>query len=345
MLLSAPALLMPNALALPLASLVQPSQVIIIIGVVIAVMLSVFVFVIIFLVTVTYEQNVVKDRLIALKLNSTPISTQKAGPFDELWETMMAFSAPLAKKLYGQNDGFQKKTKQMLTEAGMSDSDTAVWQSLTAQVATGLVMGIAGFIGSFFFAQNLAINIGAGIFGLLLGRNIAQLNLRMRAKRRKTEIRYNLPDALDLMVVCVEAGLGLDATIHRVAEDLEAMAPDIALELKRVTRELNAGVSRLEAFHNLGTRSGVEELKSLCALITQSDKLGTSISDVLRVYADDMRVRRRQKAEELAAKASIKITFPLVLFIFPPLFIILLGPTVIQAMKTFGGGGVFGAGH
>jgi tight adherence protein C len=137
------------------------------------------------------------------------------------------------------------------------------------------------------------------------------------------------------MVVCVEAGLGLDATIQRVAEETERIAPEISHEFKRLNKELNAGISRAEAFQNLGQRAGVDELRSLCAMVIQSDKMGTSVADTLRVFADDLRVKRRQKAEELAAKASIKMTFPLVFFVFPPLFIVLMGPIVIQASQQF----------
>lgn len=324
--------------------IVDITQIVLVIGIILVVMVVIFVFVVMLLTAITYEPDIVHDRLVALKKSGNLLQRQQRGPFDELKETLINFSGPIAKSLYGQNTSFLKKTKFMLTEAGQPDNDTAVWRCLAAQVATGLVVGVVFFIGSFFGIQNISINVGCGIFGLLIGRMASQFNLRMMAGKRKDEIRFNLPDALDLMVVCVEAGLGLDATIHRVAEDVETIAPDISVEFKRLNRELNAGVSRIEAFQNLGNRSGVEELKSLCALIVQSDKLGTSIADTLRIYAEDMRVRRRQKAEELAAKASIKITFPLVLFIFPPLFIVLLGPTVISALKTFSGGNVFAGG-
>ena len=112
------------------------------------------------------------------------------------------------------------------------------------------------------------------------------------------------------------------------------MAPELAQEFKRLTRELNAGISRTEAFQALGSRSGVEELKSLCALIIQTDKLGTSIGDTLRIYADDMRTKRRQRAEELASKASVKMTLPLVFFIFPSIFVVTVGPGAINIMEN-----------
>jgi tight adherence protein C len=137
------------------------------------------------------------------------------------------------------------------------------------------------------------------------------------------------------MVVCVEAGLSLDATIQRVADETERIAPELSYELKRLNKELSAGIPRTEALQALGQRVGVDELRSLCGMIVQADKMGTSIADTLRIYADDLRTRRRQRAEELAAKAGIKMTFPLVLFIFPPLFIILMGPIVINAVQSF----------
>ena len=144
---------------------------------------------------------------------------------------------------------------------------------------------------------------------------------------------------LNRMPYFLGADVGSTKTHVLVADETGRLAPEISHEFKRLNRELNAGIPRVEAFQNLGDRAGVDSMKSLCALIIQSDKLGTSIADVLRIYADDLRVKRRQRAEELASKASIKMTFVLVFFVFPSMFIVLLGPMVITVYKTFFEGG------
>lgn len=285
---------------------------------------------------VNYEENPVRDRLLMLKEHGTTegATHQQKGPFDELKQSLITFSGPLARTYFGKDAKIQQEVKSVLTEAGLPDTETHVWQFLTQMFATGLVMGVLfGGLG-LLSGQLLYMCMGA-LLGFLVGTKLPKMRYSGRAKKRKEDIRYKLPDTLDLMVVCVEAGLALDATITRVAEETENMAPDISNEFRRLNRDLNAGISRMEAFQHMGQRAGVDELRSLCAMIIQADKMGTSISDTLRVYADDLRTKRRQRAEELASKASIKMTFPLVFFIFPPLFIILMGPVLIKTFQQF----------
>ncbi len=306
-------------------------------------LLAVAAFVLVFglLSVMVPEENPVRDRLKALK-SGDELGVAKER--DMVLETLVQLSEPISRSFYAKNYSYQGQVKTWLTEAGKTDSDKAVWRFLAIQIATGLVIGIvlAGIafmltITTMGLVQGFIWAFTALFAGVVVGRYIPPIGLRLEAGKRKTEIRFTLSDTLDLMVVCVEAGLGLDATIQRVGEETRKMAPEISHELRRVTKELNAGITRTEAFGNLGIRSGVDELKSLCNMIVQSDKLGTSIADGLRIYADDVRTRRRQAAEELASKASIKMTFPLVLFIFPPMFIILMGPMVITTMATFFG--------
>src|SRR6185369_12439875 len=147
--------------------------------------------------------------------------------------------------------------------------------------------------------------------------------------------RKALPDALDLMVVCVEAGLGLNAALNRVGQEMDLVEPALAEELAMTNREIRAGRARDEALRNLGNRTGVDDLKSLVAMLVQTDRFGTSIADSLRVFADSMRTKRRQRAEELVAKAAIKLIFPLLLCIFPALFIVLMGPALIRIWDLF----------
>ena len=158
---------------------------------------------------------------------------------------------------------------------------------------------------------------------------------RMVGKRRDT-IRKSLPDSLDLLVVCVEAGVGLDSAMLRVARDMATLHPELSGEFLVVNRRMNAGMSREEAVHGLYDRTGVEELRGLASSMIQSERLGSSIARVLRVFSDTLRRKRKQAAEERAAKASIKMIIPLAIFMLPALFAIVLGPAVMMLSKTIG---------
>jgi tight adherence protein C len=285
-----------------------------------------------------YEENPVKQRLYQLKGEGAlgGAGFEKSTPFDDLYELLMKVAKPISQSLYAQNDKYKKQVKILLTEAGLQDTEDRVMAFLAQRAAVGLVTGmVLAVVGTILGVGNLLWMLFGAMSGFMVGSLLPQFRLKGAASKRKVEIRFKLADTLDLMVVCVEAGLGLDSTIQRVADETEKMAPEISYEFRRLNKELNAGLSRIEAFQNMGQRSGVDEVRSLCAMIVQSDKMGTSVADTLRVYADDLRTKRRQRAEELASKASIKMTFPLVLFIFPPLFIVLMGPVVINAVLQF----------
>lgn len=173
----------------------------------------------------------------------------------------------------------------------------------------------------------------AGVLGMLL----PNMWLKRKAQARQEGIRLTLPDALDLMVVCVEAGLGLDAAFLKISEELSDSAPDLCEELTLLNLELRAGKPREECLRNFGLRTGVEEVKSLAARIIQSTKFGTNLAQSLRIHSETLRLRRRQAAEEKAAKTTIKLLFPLVFFIFPAIFVVILGPAMVQIMRVFGG--------
>jgi len=158
--------------------------------------------------------------------------------------------------------------------------------------------------------------------------------LRMTIANRKDALQRAIPDALDLMVVCVEAGLGLDQAIGRVGEEVKRAHSELSDELNVLAMELRAGISRQEALRNLAHRTDLEEVSNLVALLVQTDRFGTSVGQALRVHADSMRSTRRLKAEELAAKLPVKLLFPLIFFIFPSMFIVLLGPAVIQMIRV-----------
>lgn len=166
-----------------------------------------------------------------------------------------------------------------------------------------------------------------------------RLWLSQRVAARQKEIQRALPDTLDLMIVCVEAGLGLNQALTRVASEIERVSPVMGSELRMLNLEIRAGTAREDAFRNLGTRTGVEDLRALATMMIQADRFGTSVAQALRVQGEALRTKRRQRAEEAAAKTTIKLVFPLVLFIFPALFVIILGPAVLSVLAGMAGGG------
>ena len=169
-----------------------------------------------------------------------------------------------------------------------------------------------------------------------MGYVIPGMILARKAKKRQHRIRLSLADALDLLVVSVEAGLGLDQALARVGSELEFAYPDLSSELRLVSLELLAGTGRSDALRNLASRTGVDDLSALVAMLVQTDKFGTSVANSLRVFSDTLRTKRRQRAEEAAAKTGVKMVFPLVLCIFPAIWIVTIGPAVIRFIKVLG---------
>ncbi len=190
-----------------------------------------------------------------------------------------------------------------------------------------VVSGLYSITG--FFSCVMALGLGFLVPDFFLGNRI---------KARQTRLRLGLPDALDLIVICVEAGLGMDRAIMRTSEELQISRPEIADELGLVTLEQRAGRTRADAWKNVGDRTDVESIRALAAILIQADKFGTSVGKTLRTHAETLRTRRRQDAEEQAAKTTVKLIFPLVLCIFPALFVVTLGPSILvimEQMKNF----------
>ena len=150
--------------------------------------------------------------------------------------------------------------------------------------------------------------------------------LGRRIKARQQILRLALPDALDLLVICMEAGLGLDQALLYVGQELRIAHPELCEEFDMVNAEMHVGKTRMDALRSLATRTGVEDLQALVATLVQTDRFGTSVAQSLRIHSDDLRTKRRQRAEEMAAKTTVKMVFPLVFFIFPALFVVILGP-------------------
>jgi tight adherence protein C len=189
-------------------------------------------------------------------------------------------------------------------------------------VATTLLTGIYRY--SPFFILLAAV---------IAGYAIPEIWLLWRIQARQTKLRRALPDALDLLVICVEVGLGLDQSLLRVAQELRIVHPELSEELQMVNFEMRVGKTRLDALRELARRTGLEDLKALVAMLIQTERFGTSIGQSLRIYSDELRTKRRQRAEEMSAKTSVKMVPALLLFIFPALLIVILGPAVIALMR------------
>jgi tight adherence protein C len=230
--------------------------------------------------------------------------------------------------------GDEKSLANMLSVAGYRGPNATV---LFLGVRTIVSFGpaILLIITQIAAGQSLGRALGYAFLALLFGHALCNYMMRRRAQRRIVLLRSTLPDALDLMVVSLEAGLGLNATIERVAEERSAMDDPLGYEFAAVSRELREGRSREEALRGLGERNGVDDLKSLSALIIQSDRLGASMAKTLRSHADVLRTKRRQRAEEEARKLPVKMLFPLAFFILPALFVVAVGPAVLRLGTLF----------
>ena len=218
--------------------------------------------------------------------------------------------------------------RQRLVQAGYR-RDEALTVFFGIRVMFALALFVL-FSTSFVVKANLMLALG----GLGLGYLLPGMVLARLAKRRAHRIRLSLADALDLLVVSVEAGLGLDQALQRVGAELASAYPDLSDELRLVNLELRAGKARAEALRNLGQRSGVDDLNSLVTMLIQTDKFGTSVAQSLRVYSETLRTKRRQRAEEAAAKTGVKMVFPLVFCIFPAIWVVTIGPAAIKFMTV-----------
>jgi tight adherence protein C len=238
-----------------------------------------------------------------------------------------AFKAPLSMAEATQ-------TQKLLHHAGYR-SGTALATYGLYRIASLAVFPAAFLLGTLRVALHPATRFLGIALLALAGYVLPKLILRILARRRQHRLRLSLPDALDLLVVCVEAGMGLNQAIVKVAEELEQTHKEISDELKLVNLEIRAGRSRGEALRNLGERTGVDDIISLAAMLIQTDKFGTSIARSLRVHSDSLRTERIQRAEEAAAKTTIKLIFPLLFCIFPALLVVILGPAFLNLARIF----------
>jgi tight adherence protein C len=228
--------------------------------------------------------------------------------------------------------------RQRLIQAGYPNA-AAVPMYLGLRVAVPALMGMGAALLlptlGFSAVKTLLMSMYFGSMGYLL----PSIMVGRRVKKRQKEMQKALPDALDMLVVSVEAGLGLNQAMVRVSEEIYRISPVLSEQLALVNLEIRAGTSRPEALRNLAERTGLQDISSLVGMLIQTDRFGTSVADALRVHSDTMRTKRRQRAEEAAAKTTIKLIFPLVFCIFPAMFVVILGPAMIQIMAALKGFG------
>jgi tight adherence protein C len=279
------------------------------------------------------RRSLVRKRLQAPQTIKADLLKQKRGDKPAFLGTDLIEN--LEKKLDLEKGGNRSKVlQQKLIHAGIYNEQAI---PIFLGVKMGMLMVLPILVIYFLWnysPQNGMLYVGiCGFFAL--GYILPDFILSHIIKTRQQKIRESLPDALDLMVVCVESGQGLNAAIKRVSDELMESNPIIAREMLMVNLEIMAGLERGQALKNLGERTGVEELISLCNILIQSDRFGTSLGQALRTQSDFMRTSRRQKLEELAAKTPVKLIFPLLLFIFPAIIVVVLGPAIIQISEMF----------
>lgn len=277
-----------------------------------------------------------KDRT-AERLEDIRDPSRRLNPDNETKEGVSGLigkAAPaLSKALKPKSELEESVLKVRLANAGFNSPNAP--QFYLALKFLAMILGVflgatTGFL-SWGMTQNgwTALAVGAG-FGFYLP-EVVLWYLKMK---RTQNIFLSMPDALDLLVVCVEAGLGLDAGMRRVAEELEETAKDLCDELNLSNFQLQMGRPRREVLHDMGVRTGVDDMKALAAILIQADRFGSSIGKALRVQSDGMRIKRMQIAEEKAQKTAVQMIFPLVLFIFPGIFVVLVGPAAITMMDS-----------
>lgn len=248
---------------------------------------------------------------------------------------VVKLSSPIAKLLLPAEGWEESKLRIRFMNAGYRTSSAPVLyfaaKALLTVVLPGLLMLYAGAAKTQFTPNTFVIML---VVLAALGYFLPNAILAHKIQLRKREIFESFPDAIDLMTVCVEAGLGLDAALARVGEEMHLTSPTLAEELHLVNLELRAGSTRERALRNLALRTGVDEVDMLVAMLVQADRFGTSVADSLRVHSDSLRTKRRQRAEEAAAKIPVKLLFPLIFCIFPSMLLVLLGPAFISIYRV-----------
>ncbi|MGH9775072.1 MAG: type II secretion system F family protein [Candidatus Acidiferrales bacterium] len=266
-----------------------------------------------------------------------PVSHPSAGSFAEKQRDKLETSLISLGKLLPTSESKTSRNVKLMLRAGIRNSDAVkVLQGMQ------LLLPLA-FFAVVYFTGLYKINVFVFCLAALgAGFLLPDFWLSWKVKTRQKRITLGLPDMLDLLVVCVETGMGLDQALFRVAQEIQISHRELNEELLLLNLEMRVGKSRVDSLRELEIRTGVDDIRAFVVMLIQADRFGTDLAQALRVHSDDLRTKRRQRAEEAAAKTSVKMTFPLVFFIFPAMFAVLLGPAVITIIRQFHIGGTAG---
>jgi tight adherence protein C len=280
-------------------------------------------------------QSAATDRLRKMGGRSNAMSPSVAlGDDNQVAEIVERFAKPL-NRLVPASAAEAKKIQKQLMQAGFrSDSAPAIYRG--AQVASLAFFPAAVALACAILGKPLDSAFMWILGGFIIGFFLPRFSLARMIAGRQLRVRWGLADALDLMVISIEAGLGLNAAMLKISEELRDVHPDISEEFEMANLEIRVGREREEALRNLAERTGVDDLRSLVAMLIQADRFGTSIAKAVRVFSDSLRTKRRQRAEQAAQKAAVKLLLPLACFLFPTLFIAILGPAALNLIDTLG---------
>jgi tight adherence protein C len=261
------------------------------------------------------------------KLMSPPAPVDDSTFAEKQKERVRNSLASLGKLVPGDSQQ-APRTQLLMMRAGFRSPEATMamrgFKILVPVVLVGLV-----YLSGIYRWNPVLFPIIAGVLGYLL----PDIFLTWRMNVRQRQLQRGLPDGLDLLVICVESGLGLDQALMKVTQEVRITHPELSDELQLVNLEMRIGKTRIDALRELARRTGLEDIKSLVAMLVQTDRFGTSVAQSLRVFSDDLRIKRRQRAEEMSAKTSVKMVIPLVFFIFPALLAVILGPAVLTLLR------------
>jgi Flp pilus assembly protein TadC len=250
--------------------------------------------------------------------------------------TMAEMVAEPLNRIVPISAGEAAKLQKKMMRAGYRSPDAAM---AFRAIQMSLMLAIPSIVmtACFLFDRSLKVFAVWSLLGAAVGFYLPRMILNSKISGRKQRITWGLADALDLLVVAVEAGLGLNAALNRVGEELKKAHPDLFQELELVNLEIRVGRSREEALRNLAERADIDDIRSFVALLVQADRYGSSIAKAIRVFADSLRTKRRQRAEQASQKAALKLIFPLTCFLFPVIILVILAPAIINLIDLFAG--------
>lgn len=280
-------------------------------------------------------QSAATERLKQLGARNTAVASPGLMPDDGRGaELAQRLASPLSRLLPPSVAEAKKLQKQLMQAGFRSAGAPMVYRAIQISTMVGFPLAVA--IACAILARPLSGALLWILMGFVIGFALPRYALRKLILSRQQQVRWGLADALDLMVISIEAGLGLNAAMMKVSSELKDVHPDISDEFELANLEIRVGRERDEALRNLADRTGVDDLRSLVAMLIQTDRFGTSIAKAIRAFSDSLRTKRRQRAEQAAQKAAVKLLFPLACFLFPTLFIAILGPAALQLMDTLG---------